>query len=202
MSLALRILSSVVLTRLFTPQYFGIITLVTTVLVGLSLFSHIGVHDSVIQSKRGDEPLFLQTAQTVELLRGTGIWILTVIVAWPVAWFYHEPRIAMLLPVVGFSVVISGATSPSVLHLTRHMGVGKTSILELLGQVVQFVVTLVWALIHPSLWALVGGKLASDLVRTVASYFILPGFRLRFSSTRSVCANCSISASGSLSEQP
>jgi O-antigen/teichoic acid export membrane protein len=184
LSLALRILSSVVLTRLFTPQYFGIITLVTTVLVGLSLFSHIGVHDSVIQSRRGDEPLFLQTAQTIELLRGTGVWILCIALAWPVARFYHEPRIAMLLPVVGFSCVISGATSPSVLSLTRHMGVGKTSLLELLGQIVAFVVTLVWALIHPSLWALVGGKLASDLVRTIASYFILPELRLRFSLDR------------------
>lgn len=178
-SMALRVLSSVVLTRLFSPQYFGIITLITTVLVGLSLFSHIGIHDSVIQSKRGDEPLFLNTAQTIELLRGTGTWLLTVILAWPVAWFYHEPRIAMLLPVVGLSCILSGATSPSILYLTRHMGVGKISALDLLGQIVQFVVTLAWALIQPSLWALVGGKLVADLARTAASYFILPEFRLR-----------------------
>ena len=180
-SLALRVLSSVVLTRLFSPQYFGIITLITTVLVGLSLFSHIGINDSVVQSKRGDDPLFLNTAQTIELLRGTGTWILTVILAWPVAWFYHEPRIVFLLPVVGLSCIISGATSPSILYLTRHMGVGKISALDLLGQIVQFVVTLAWALINPSLWALVGGKLVADLARLAASYFILPGFRLRLS---------------------
>jgi O-antigen/teichoic acid export membrane protein len=183
-SLAVRVLSSVVLTHLFAPQYFGIITLVTTVLVGLSLFSHIGVHDSVIQSRRGDEPLFLHTAQTIELLRGTGIWVLTIILAWPVARFYHEPRMVLLLPVLGLSAIISGATSPSVLSLTRHMGIGKLSSLELLAQVVQFVVTVVWALIQPSLWALAGGQLVSSLVRVAASYFILPELRLRFSLDR------------------
>ena len=36
----------------------------------------------------------------------------------------------------------------------------------------QFVVTLIWAFIQPSLWALAGGRLASELVRMVGSYFI------------------------------
>src|SRR5690348_11962616 len=68
-SLALRMVSSVVLTRLFSPEYFGLMTLLTTVLVGLNLFSHIGLGDSVIQSPRGDEPLFLNTAWTLQVLR-------------------------------------------------------------------------------------------------------------------------------------
>ncbi|HEX3472472.1 MAG TPA: oligosaccharide flippase family protein [Silvibacterium sp.] len=179
-SLTLRILSSVVLTRIFSPEYFGIITLLTTVLVGLTLFSHIGLNDSVIQSARGDDPVFLNTAWSLELLRGGGLWIVTILLAKPVAWFYHEPRMVMLLPALGFGCVIAGATSPSILNLTRHMGVGKTSMIEFLGQVVQFVVTLVWALIQPSLWALIGGRLVSELVRMVASYFLLPELRPRF----------------------
>ena len=52
--------------------------------------------------------------------------------------------------------------------------------LELLGQIVNFVVTIIWALIDPSLWALVGGRIASELARTVASLFILPGSRPSF----------------------
>jgi O-antigen/teichoic acid export membrane protein len=180
LSMGLRILSSVVLTRLFSPAYFGIMTLLTTVLVGLTLFSHIGLNDSVIQSRRGDEPVFLNTAWTLQILRGCALWVLTVVIARPVAWFYHEPRMASLLPVLGISCIIGGATSPSILNLTRHMGVAKTTFIELLGQVVYFVVTLVWALIQPSLWCLIGGKLASDLLRNVASYFLLPELRPRF----------------------
>ena len=42
-SMALRMVSSVVLARLFSPEFFGLMTLLTTVLVGLNLFSHIGL---------------------------------------------------------------------------------------------------------------------------------------------------------------
>jgi len=179
-SLALRMVSSVVLTRLFSPEYFGLMTLLTTVLVGLNLFSHIGLGDSVIQSPRGDEPLFLNTAWTLQVIRGTGLWILTILLAWPVARFYREPRMIMLFPVLGFSCVIAGFTSTSLLNLARHLGVGKASMLELVGQAVQFVVTLIWALFSPTLWALVGGMLASELSRTAISFFIMPELRPSF----------------------
>ena len=179
-AMALRMVSSVIFSRLFSPEFFGVMTLLTTVLVGLNLFSHIGLGDSIIQSPRGDEPLFLNTAWSLGVLRGVGLWVMTVLLAWPVARFYHEPRMFALFPVLGFGCVIGGVASPSLLTLSRHLGVGKTSLLDLLGQVVNFVVTLIWALIDPSLWALVGGRMVSDAVRTVISYFIMPELRPRF----------------------
>jgi O-antigen/teichoic acid export membrane protein len=179
-TLALRMLSSVVLARLFSPEYFGLMTLLTTVLVGLSLFSHIGLQDSVIQNPRGDEPVFLNTVWTLQVIRGTGLWLMTILLAWPVARFYKEPRMFALFPVLGLGCVISGFASPSLLTLARHIGVGKTSLLELLSQIVYVVVTIIWALIDPSLWALVGGRLSSELTRTVASFFILPALRPSF----------------------
>lgn len=179
-SVALRMVSSVVLARLFSPEFFGLMTLLTTVLVGLNLFSHIGLGDSVIQSPRGDEPLFLNTAWTLQVLRGGGLWVMTLLLAWPVARFYHEPRMTALFPVLGFGCVIAGFASPSLLNLARHMGVGKTSLMELVGQVVYFIVTLLWALWDPSLWALVGGRMASELTRTVLSLFIMPELRPHF----------------------
>ena len=90
-ALALRMLSSVVLARLFSPLYFGLMTLLTTVLVGLNLFSHLGLGDSVIQNPRGDEPLFLNTAWTLQVIRGTGLWVMTMLLAWPVAHFTTNP---------------------------------------------------------------------------------------------------------------
>jgi O-antigen/teichoic acid export membrane protein len=179
-ALGLRMVSSVVLARLFSPEFFGLMTLLTTVLVGLNLFSHIGLQDSVIQNPRGDEAVFLNTAWTLQVVRGTGLWLMTILLAWPVAHFYKEPRMIALFPVLGFGCVIAGLASPSLLTLARHMGVGKSSLLELLGQIVSFVVTIIWALIDPSLWALVGGRIASDVARTVASLFILPGSRPSF----------------------
>lgn len=184
LSLLMRVASSLVLTRIFSPEYFGIMTLLTTVLIGLNLFSHIGLGDSVIQNARGDDPVFLNTVWTLQVFRGFGLWVMTLILAFPVAHFYHEPRMIPLLPALGFGCIFAGASSPSLLTLARHMGVGKISFLELFGQAVLLVVTVGWAWFHASLWALVAGRLASEIVRMVASYFIVPELRPRFALDR------------------
>jgi O-antigen/teichoic acid export membrane protein len=179
-TMSLRLLSSMVLSRLFLPQYFGLSALITTVIVGMNLVSHVGLLDSVVQNPRGDEPIFLNTAWTIQALRGAGLFLLTIPLAWPIAHFYKEPQIVHLLPVLGFGCFLAGITSPSLLTLGRHMGVGRLAGLELLGQFVQFVVTLLCALIHASIWDLVVGRLAAEVTRTVVSYRILPELRPRF----------------------
>ena len=180
LAMVLRLLSSVVLTRMFLPAYFGLMALMTTVIVGMTLFSHVGLQDSVIQNPRGDEPVFLNTAWTLQVIRGAGLWLLTIPIAWPVARFYHEPQIIALLPALGLSCLIGGVSSPSLLTLTRHMGVGRLSALELFSQLVQFVVTVVWAWVQPTIWALVAGRIISEAARTIVSYWMLPEIRPRF----------------------
>lgn len=122
--LSMRMISSVVLTRLFAPELFGLMALVTTIIVGLTLFSHIGLEDSVIQNARGDEEVFINTAWTIQAMRGIAIWLVTLLLAWPAAVFYKVPEMIWLLPVLGFGCVISGFSSPNLLTLSRHLGVG------------------------------------------------------------------------------
>src|ERR1700722_3775887 len=66
----LRLVNSVILTRLLFPEAIGQMTLVTTLIVGITLLSDIGLAPSVIQSQRGDEPDFLNTAWTLQAIRG------------------------------------------------------------------------------------------------------------------------------------
>lgn len=60
----LRLGSNLILTRLLFPELFGLMTLVNIFITGLHLFSDIGVGPSIIQNKRGDDPVFLNTAWT------------------------------------------------------------------------------------------------------------------------------------------
>ena len=181
-SMALRMVNSVVLTHYFAPDLFGLMALVTTFIVGLTLFSHIGLEDSVIQNARGDDETFLNTAWTIQTIRGTGIFLVTAIIAWPVANFYHEPRMLWLLPILGFGCVIAGFSSPNLLMLSRHLGVGRLSMLELATQFVLFAVTVLCAIFYTrSIWALAIGRIASEVFRTACSYWIAGrGYRPRF----------------------
>jgi len=174
-ALSLRMVSSVVLTRFFPPDMFGVMTLLTTVIIGLNLFSHIGLEDSIVQSPRGDEETFVNTAWTIQAIRGIGLWLLTVVLAWPTARFYNEPRLLWLLPVVGFGCVIAGFSSPNLLTLARHLGVGRLSLLELSSQLILFAVSLTWAFFQRSIWALAIGRVVSELLRMALSYKLIGG---------------------------
>jgi O-antigen/teichoic acid export membrane protein len=173
LALGLRLLSSIVLTHLFAPELFGLVNLTTTVIIGLTLLSHIGLEDSIIQNPRGDEEVFLNTAWTIQALRGVGLWVLTLVLAWPVSLFYHQPTMLWLLPILGFTCVISGFGSPAQLTLTRHMGIAKLSLLELTPQFLLFAVTLAWARFQPTIWAILAGRILSELVRLAMSYKVL-----------------------------
>jgi len=178
---ALRLVSSVILTRFFAPELFGLMALLTTVIVGLALFSHIGLEDSVIQNVRGDEEVFVNTAWTIQAIRGIGIWLVTVLLAWPVAQFYHQRQMIWLLPILGFGCVIAGFSSPNLLTLSRHLGVGRLSMLELGTQFVMFVATVGFAFFNRSVWALVFGRIVSEIFRTAYSYRLAgSGVRPRF----------------------
>ncbi len=180
LSTGLRLLSSIVLTRLFAPAYFGLMALMSTIIIGLNLISHLGLEDSVIQSSHGEEPKFLLTAWTLQVIRGGGLWLITIPLAFPVAAFYHERLMIPVLPMIGLGCFIAALTSPSLLILARQMGVGRISLLELITGLVQFAATAIWALIHADIWALVGGKLIGEVLRTILSYRLSPSIRPKF----------------------
>ncbi len=171
----LRLGSNVILTRLLFPELFGLIALVNVFITGLHLFSDIGVGSSIIQNKRGDDPAFLNTAWTLQIIRAFGLWFCCFLIAWPVANFYREPQFLWLTPVVGISTIISGFNSTALFTLNRHMALRQLAIFELGGQVISFTVVIVWAWFSPSIWALIVGSLVSDLIRLVWSHRLIPG---------------------------
>jgi len=77
-SQVIRLGSSLIMTRLLMPEMFGVMAIANIFLVGLALFSDLGLRQNIIQSKRGDDPLFLNTVWTIQILRGAVLWALTI----------------------------------------------------------------------------------------------------------------------------
>jgi O-antigen/teichoic acid export membrane protein len=178
----LRVVSSLVLTRLLLPAYFGEMTLVMTLIVGINLLSDIGLAPSVIQSPRGDDPLFLNTAWTLHAIRGVGLWVISVAISWPMALYYHDPRLRILLPVLAISTLLSGFNSTNLLTLSRHMGVRRLFAIDGSTSLVSLIVTIAWAYKWPSVWSIVGGQLAGSVYRLCLSHIpsVAPGIRNSF----------------------
>lgn len=172
--------SQLILTRLLAPEIFGLMALVNTFLIGLQLFSDVGIGPSIIQNDRGDEPEFLNTAWTIQVLRGLALWLCACIGAWPFAQFYGQPELFALIIVSGFSAVISGFNSTTLFTANRHLDLGRLTLIELISQAASLVVVLHWVLRYPNIWGLVAGSMFGVLVKMILSYRWLPGIRHQF----------------------
>jgi len=179
-SSVLRFISNLIITRLLVPEQFGIMALVNVFIMGLALFSDTGVGPNIIQSPRGNDPVFLNSAWTIQVIRGVIIWVAACLLAWPLSRFYARPELFHLLPVAALSALIGGLESTRLFTQNREMSLGRLSMVELAAQVTGLVVTLGLAALTHSLWALVFGSLVSVVCKTSLSHLVLPGEPNRF----------------------
>lgn len=172
-----------VLARLLAPEAFGIVGLVAVFLAGLNMFSELGLVASIVQHPRGDEPRFLGTAFTLQAIRGVSIWLLAIIVAYPMALFYRQPELFPLLVVAGSAEAIRGLTSTSIWWLTRHVKLRDITILSIGSELVAAVLAISWAYFSPTAWTLVARTIASAAVYAVGSHLLAkPRVRFQFDS--------------------
>jgi O-antigen/teichoic acid export membrane protein len=167
----LRLASTLILAhRLLAPGAFGLMALVTVFMSGLDVLSDLGIGMDVVQHARGDEPVFLDTAFSMQLIRGLVLWIVAIGVALPFASFYHQPQVRLLAIVGAFSIAIRGTASSSLWTMTRHVQLRKLTIINIASEGSGLVVAVLWALFSPTAWALVAGKIAAALALTIGSH--------------------------------
>jgi O-antigen/teichoic acid export membrane protein len=177
---ALRVLGNLILTRLLFPEAFGSMAIVQAVLIGINMLSDIGVEQAIIQNKGGDGPNFVNTAWTLQVLRGGAIWIACCALAFPTASIYQNPEIAYLLPVIGLSAVVGGLASPNIALSNRRLRIAPVALLELGSSVLSLSSMIFLAWLMQSVWALVVGNLLGETCKTVFSHQWIDGKQSRF----------------------
>ena len=185
----IRLCSNLILTRLLFPEVFGLMALVQVVISGIQMLSDVGISTSVVRDKRGDDPDYLNTAWTLQIIRGAIIWVLCWIVAYPLASFYEAPELSLLIPVVGLSALIHGFYSPSALTLKRHIKLRRLISWELTGQFISVITTLILAWYFRSIWAIALGGLFGSFATLALSYRMLTSYKPRFSLDTDAVAN-------------
>src|SRR5208282_3136305 len=104
--------------------------------------------------------------------RGLILWAIAAALAYPFASFYHQPLVRSMIVVAAISVGLRGFASSSIWTMTRHVQIAKLTALNLGGDFVGFVVAVVWAIVSPTAWALVVGRVASSAVYVIGSHLV------------------------------
>jgi O-antigen/teichoic acid export membrane protein len=182
----LRLVSSLVMTRLLVPEMFGVMTIAYVFMTGLAMFSDIGIVQNVVQSRRGSDTSFLRTAWTVQILRGALVFLIALLVAsaihlaagynlLPINSVYADAKLPHVLALISLSGLIAGFESMRLALARRNLDLARVARIEIMCQALSLAVMIFWALFDQSIWALVAGGLVGAITRTLLTHMYLPG---------------------------
>lgn len=183
---ALRMVSSLTLTRLLTPDLFGLMAITTIVQTTFGLLSDIGLRQAVVQNPRGTDADFLNTIWGLQVTRAVLIWLFSTLTGVamfaltkagvvPAGSVYADPLLPILLFATGAVIFIDSFYSPKAHMAQRHMLLKGVTIIDLACQVGALIVTLAFAWFSRSIWAIVMGGVASALLHIWLTHRFLPG---------------------------
>src|SRR5690606_15288743 len=124
-----RFVSNLILTYLLVPEAFGVMMLVNMAMTLLQMFSDLGIGPNIIHSKRGESTAFLNTAWTVQVIRGFVLWVVACLLAWPLAHVFNAQMLTVM-PVVGLNAAIMGFNSTRLFTLNRKLTIGRITMLK------------------------------------------------------------------------
>jgi O-antigen/teichoic acid export membrane protein len=180
LSQLLRLCSNLLLTRLLVPELFGLMALMHSFAIAVSMFSDIGIGTSIIQNNRSDDTDFLNTAWTMQFLRGLVLWIVCLSISWPVSLLYQDSRIIWILPITSLTILIGGLNSTSIFSLNKQLFVDRLVKLELFTQIISTAVMLLYAWFSPSIWALIFGNLVASTIHMIWSHRLTSSYHNSF----------------------
>lgn len=179
---SLGLLSTLVLVRVLEPADFGLVAMALSFIAMVELLTSFGFDISLIQSKDASKDHF-NTAWTCNLLLGTALTSLMLLLAAPIANFYHKPELTPIVCALAFGPLLSGCENIGVVAFRKELDFRREFMFQLSRKVISFAVVVPLALLLRSYWALVAGVLASRLAGTTISYVVHP-FRPRFALSR------------------
>ncbi len=157
------------------PEAFGLMAVVNALMMGLAMFSDVGLRPSIVQNKRGEDADFLRTAWTIQVIRGFILALFAVALAFPIAAINGEPELIPLIIVTGLSSIFMGFNSTYLFVYSRRLDLRNMVILDIIAAFLSTAVMLIWAYFYPTIWALVSSAFVNAIVRLIASHTVLSG---------------------------
>ncbi|BCH27654.1 oligosaccharide flippase family protein [Mesorhizobium sp. L-8-3] len=170
LSVGLRFGSNIVLSRLVVPEVFGIMLVINTLRNGIELISDVGIGQNIVHNSAGEKQRFLDTAWTIQILRGAVLFSILFVAAAPLGKLYELPASAIQFSAL--TLVIMGAASISIYIMQRRLQIVRLNLFDLAMDFVSVALVVGLALYSPTIWSLILANVLAAAIRTVATYML------------------------------
>jgi len=162
---------TVILARLLAPDDFGVMAVATISILLVERITQSGISQALIQKSDDIRP-YLNTAWTLQIVRGLAMAGMLALSAPWIAQFFGIPEALAVIRVLSISVAIKGFVNIAVVIFTKELMFDKLFVFQLGFRGTEIVVSIGAAFLLRNVWALVLGILASSVMQLVLSYVI------------------------------
>lgn len=177
---AVQFIRTVIVARLLFPDDIGLFGMATLAMGITDAFVQTGFNAAIVQEK-GDVRKHLDSAWTVNVIRGIAVALFLFFIAAPFAGdFFEHEQVIPLIQALAFVVLINGFENIGIALLQRELRFGRQVVYDVSGVIAETITVIICAFIFKNAWALAFGVLAGRVVYLIASYALHP-YRPRLS---------------------
>ena len=184
-----RLISTIILSRLLSPDVYGIIGMIIAIFYMINMLSDVGFQAYVVRHQRGDEPDFINAVWTIHAGRGLLLTILGMLLAWPSSILLAKPEIALPMAVSSLIFVIEGQGSLGQFQGLREGRVPRFALMGLIASTSQVIICIIAAIFLRNVWAVVLSMIAGSAISVLLSYVLFPGKRRSLRPDKKVAAD-------------
>jgi O-antigen/teichoic acid export membrane protein len=167
-----RMLVSVVLARLLTPEDFGLLSMAGVVTGFFMVLQYLGAPGVVVQRKNLTNSL-VSSLFILNLMFSAVLFVALLLAASWLASIYNEPRLTPIIQALGISFFLTAFAAVPVAIFNRRMQFNKIAWMSFAAAMTQGVVAIILAALDFKVWALVYSNIISSLVTVIAIWWML-----------------------------
>jgi len=171
LSAVLRLVSSLVLTRVLLPEAYGIITILVSVLFVIGNILDTNVTLFIVRDKNAEEPRYLNTAWTMRFGRSVlSAAVLFVSAPFVATKIYDLPSLSAPLRLFSVWFLIDGLETMAFALATRRKQARLQMYCELVAAIIGTIFSIAYCYHYRTFWGMAFGMILNRLVLTVLSY--------------------------------
>lgn len=160
---------SIILTRLLTPQEYGIMGMSMAVIIFAHVFLDLGFNRAIIQQAEVSE-IQLSTIFYINACIAGVLTLLCFFIASPLAQFYNQPLIKPVFRILSITFILNGLNLVPSALIYKRMQLKANSILNLIAAFISGVIGVIMAYSRYGIWSLVTQSIINTALILVLTF--------------------------------
>lgn len=159
-----------ILARILEPSVFGLFAMAFIAIDGLGLFKTFGLDAGVVQRKDSSEEVMHSAFVLIQVM-GLVLFAICFSSAPLAAHFFKNAEVGSVLQALGIIFILTGFGRVPAAILTKNLKFRLMSVIDLTASIINCFFAIVFALLSPSVWSLVGAYIIKQVVSTGLTWY-------------------------------